>query len=316
MSRAQAPSSALEEAGFTLRTERLGPLPLINHFIERIGLHETLSRFVPSDQRCAITHASALGVLVRSIIVEREPIYRQQETVHGFADGMFGIDAREMALLSDDRLGRALDRLFDADRTALLTELVLAVGQRFGVRFDEFHNDSTTISFCGSYRAAGGRRIRGRSAAAVTYGMSKAHRPDLKQLLFILTMSADGNVPVAFRCTDGNASDSRTHIETWNTLRAVAGRSDFLYCADSKLCSRENMDHIDRAGGRFVTVMPRSRRTRSSANGFKPIRPIGRWSGSGPTRATATDRVTAGTSTARRCRPWRPGPSSGSGARC
>jgi hypothetical protein len=31
------------------------------------------------------------------------------------------------------------------------------------------------------------------------------------------------------------------------------------YIADSKLCSFENMDHIDRAGGRFVTVMPRSR---------------------------------------------------------
>ncbi len=68
-------------------------------------------------------------------------------------------------------------------------------------------------------------------------------------------MTADGNIPVAFRCTDGNASDSRTHIETWNTLRAVAGRSDFLYVADSKLCSRENTDYIDRAGGRFVTVM-------------------------------------------------------------
>ena len=113
MSRAQAPSSAPEEAGFTLHTERLGPLPLINHFIERIGLHETLSRFVPSDQRCAISHASALGVLLRSIIVEREPIYRQQETVHGFADGMFGISAQEMVHLCDDRLGRALDRLVD-----------------------------------------------------------------------------------------------------------------------------------------------------------------------------------------------------------
>jgi transposase len=260
MSRSQAPSSAPEEAGFTLFTERLGPLPLINHFIERIGLHETLSRFVPSDRRCAVTHASALGVLLRSIIVEREPIYRQQETVHGFADGMFGISAQEMQHLSDDRLGRALDRLFDADRTALLTELVLAVGQRFAVRFDEFHNDSTSISFCGSYRAAHGRRIRARTAAAITYGHSKAHRPDLKQLLFILTMSADGSIPVAFRCTDGNTSDSVTHIDTWNTLRAVAGRSDFLYVADSKLCSLENMDHIDRAGGRFVTVMPRSRR--------------------------------------------------------
>ncbi len=72
-------------------------------------------------------------------------------------------------------------------------------------------------------------------------------------------MAADGNIPVAFRCSDGNTSDLRTHIETWNTLRAVAGRADFLYVADSKLCSRENMDHIDRAGGRFVTVLPRSR---------------------------------------------------------
>jgi transposase len=245
---------------FDLHSERLGPLPLVNHFIERIGLEDLLRKHVPSDARCAVAHARALGVLLRSLIVEREPIYRQHETVHGFASGMFGIDAQEMERLSDDRLGRALDRLFDADRAALLTEVVVAVAQRFGLRFDELHNDSTSISFCGGFRAATGRAIRGRSAPAITYGHSKAHRPDLKQLLFILTMTADGHVPVAFRCTDGNVNDSRTHIETWNTLRAVAGRADFLYVADSKLCSRENMDHIERAGGRFVTVMPRNRR--------------------------------------------------------
>jgi transposase len=243
----------------SLHSERLGPLPLINHFMERIGVDDTLARHVPSDPRCALTHASALGVLLRSIIVEREAVYRQQETVYGFASGLFGVAAQDMEHLSDDRLGRALDHLYDADRTALLTELVLAVGQRFDVRFEEFHNDSTTISFCGTYRNATGRRIRARTAPVITYGHSKQHRPDLKQLLFILTMSADGNVPAAFRCADGNASDSRTHIETWNTLKAVAGRADFLYVADSKLCSRENMDYIDRAGGRFVTVMPRSR---------------------------------------------------------
>ena len=207
----------------------MGPLPLVNHFIERIGLEDLLRKHVPSDARCAVAHARALGVLLRSLIVEREPIYRQHETVHGFASGMFGIDAQEMERLSDDRLGRALDRLFDADRAALLTEVVVAVAERFGLRFDELHNDSTSISFCGSFRAATGRAIRGRSVPAITYGHSKAHRPDLKQLLFILTMTADGNVPVAFRCTDGNVNDSRTHIETWNTLRTVAGRADFLY---------------------------------------------------------------------------------------
>ena len=244
---------------FTLRTERLGPLPLVNHFIQRTGLQEALDRYLPSDARCVVPHARALGVLLRSIIVEREPIYRQQETVQSFASGMFGIAAEEMEHIGDDRLGRALDRLFDADRAALLTEVVVTVGQRFNLKFDEFHNDSTSVSFCGNYRAASGRTIRGRTAPAITYGFSKGHRPDLKQLLLILTMSADGNVPVAFRCTDGNASDSRTHIETWNALRTVAGRADFLYVADSKLCSRENMDYIDRAGGRFVTVLPRTR---------------------------------------------------------
>ncbi len=92
-------------ARFTLQSERLGPLPLINHFLQRIGLEQLLDRHVAtSDGRCAMRHASALGVLLRSIIVEREPIYRQQETVHGFAPGLFGLSGEEMARLSE-RIG-------------------------------------------------------------------------------------------------------------------------------------------------------------------------------------------------------------------
>ena len=247
-------------ADLGVHAERLGPLPLINHFIERMGLMELLERHVPThDARSTLSHAQALGVLLRSIVVEREPVYRQQETAAGFAAGLFGVDAAQAARLGDDRIGRALDRLFDADRAALLTEVVLAVAQRFSLGLAQLHNDSTSVSLCGQYAHARGRRVRGRSAPAITYGYSKDHRPDLKQLLFILTTDVDGGVPVQFRCADGNTTDVRTHIETWNSLRALAGRSDFLYVADSKLCSHDNMEHIARAGGRFVTVMPRSR---------------------------------------------------------
>ena len=56
-----------------------------------------------------------------------------------------------------------------------------------------------------------------------------------------------------------DTNDAKTHIETWEALRTVAGTAAFLYVADSKLCTRENMGHIDKAGGRFVTVLPRSR---------------------------------------------------------
>jgi len=231
----------------------------VNAFVARMGLEALLEKHVPTaDRRSAVSHAQALGVLLRSIVVEREPIYRQQESVCGFAPGAFGLGAQAMARLSDDRIGRALDRLFDTDRGALLTEVVVAVGQRFGVTFERIHNDSTSISLCGQYRAAQGRKLRGRRAPAIVFGFSKDKRPDLKQLLFILSVTAEG-VPASFRCADGNTSDSVTHIETWNTLRAVAGRADFLYVADSKLCSFDNMRHIHRAGGRFVTVMPRSR---------------------------------------------------------
>ncbi|MBA2636929.1 MAG: hypothetical protein H0U79_01700 [Solirubrobacterales bacterium] len=67
-------------------------------------------------------------------------------------------------------------------------------------------------------------------------------------------------MPLAHRVADGNTSDDTTHIDTWEGLRALAGRSDFLYVADSKLCTREQMTHIDRGGGRFVTVLPRTRK--------------------------------------------------------
>ncbi|MPZ63201.1 MAG: IS1634 family transposase [Propionibacteriales bacterium] len=94
---------------------------------------------------------------------------------------------------------------------------------------------------------------------AVTFGHSKDHRPDLKQLVWILIVSADGAVPIAYRLADGNTIDDSTHVPTWDQLVGMLGRADFLYVADSKLCSRPAMGHIAAAGGRFVTVLPRSR---------------------------------------------------------
>ena len=241
-----------------LLSERLGPLPLINHFIARLGLEALLDRHVPTrDRRTVVSHASALGVLLRSIIVEREPLYRQQEIVQGFAQGLFGIDAHLIEHLSDDRIGRALDQLFNADRAALLTDVILAAIGRFELQLDRLHNDSTSISLCGQYRRSV-RRNSVRTAPVITYGFSKDHRPDLKQLLFILTVEGETGVPVSFRCADGNTSDSVTHIDTWNALRRVAGRADFLYVADSKLASRDNLWTIHKAGGRFVTVLARA----------------------------------------------------------
>lgn len=243
-----------------LVSRRLGPLPLVNHFLSRLDLESLLGRFVPPETpRAALPPARGLLVLLRSILLEREPIYRQQEVARAYTPEAFELSEAEVSLLSDDRLGRALDRLFDANRAALLTEVALALHRRFDVAFDCFHNDSTTVKFTGQYEHAKGRSIRGKKAPWITYGYSKDHRSDLKQLLYVLTTTGDGHVPVHVRCLAGNTNDSTTHVDTWNALVCLAGQPGFLYVADSKLCGHETMDHINRHEGRFLTVLPRSR---------------------------------------------------------
>jgi transposase len=138
--------------------------------------------------------------------------------------------------------------------------VVRQVIREFAVSLDELHNDSTTVSFYGAYNEAGQEsEQRGFPTHAITWGHSKARRPDLKQLLYILTVTSDGNVPVYFSSASGNTVDDRTHIATWDLLYELIGQADFLYVADCKLASSENLGHIAARGGRFVTVMPRGR---------------------------------------------------------
>src|SRR5439155_365349 len=142
----------------------------------------------------------------------------------------------------------------------LALAVVVHAVREFGVDLDELHNDSTTVTFHGDYESADRERtLRGRLRLAVTYGHNKDHRPDLKQLLYILTVTRDGAVPVQFRVESGNATDDRSHRATWELLCQLTGRRDFLYVADCKLATGGNMAHIHQNGGRFLTVLPRTR---------------------------------------------------------
>jgi transposase len=245
---------------FGLVSHRLGALPILNHFLDRIGLDDLLERWLPAaDRRFKLLPATAIRLLVINLLVGRAPLYGLGEWAAPYAPGLLGLPGGDTAWLNDDRVGRALVSLFDADRASLLTELIVGVVAEFGVDTSEMHNDSTSVSVHGQYVDAGGTPVRGKPTAAVTFGHSKDHRPDLKQLVWILTVSADGSVPMAYRLADGNTSDDPTHIPTWNALVTVLGRRDFLYIADSKLCSGDAIRHIDGEGGRFVTVLPRTR---------------------------------------------------------
>ncbi len=248
-------------AEFELRSEALGALPIINHFLARIGLGGLLDRHLPADDaRLRLAPAVVIGLVVRNLIVSHRPLYALAEWAAGYDAGLLGLTGGDVAALNDDRVGRMLDRLFDADRASVITEVVLNAVREFAIDLTQLHNDSTTVTFSGGYHQATGTVRGGKATAVITYGHNKDHRPDLKQLLLVLTISADGAVPIALRVEDGNTADDVTHIPTWDELVALVGRTDFLYVADCKLANRAAMDHIADNGGRFVTILPRSRK--------------------------------------------------------
>src|SRR5680860_626726 len=99
-------------------------------------------------------------------------------------------------------------------QATMLTRVVLDAIETFDIDTGQLHNDSTTVTFAGTYANADGHDRGGKATVLLTHGHNKDHRPDLKQLVFILTVTADGAVPIAARTVDGNTTDDTCLLYT------------------------------------------------------------------------------------------------------
>jgi transposase len=245
-----------------LRVHSVEGLPILRRFFDRMDLERLLLTYVPGKKLGRdpkLPHGRALLAMVANVLLSREPLYAVPEWLKSHAGEFLGLRPEDGELFNDDRIGRALDRLYEMDPASLLTSLVTRVVKEFDLDLGQIHNDSTTVTFSGGYEGQADPAQKDKPPL-ITFGHNKDHRPDLKQLVYSLTISADGAVPVHYKLYDGNTTDDRTHIETWDTVCEIAGTPTFLYVADSKLCARRNLDHIHDRGGRFLTVLPRSRK--------------------------------------------------------
>jgi transposase len=258
---APRPGRIARAAGRTLNSYTIAALPILDRLFDRLRLAPILRDHLPREgRRSRIPTTTGLLLLLKNLLVAREPLYGLGEWAARHAPEHLGLAPAQLPSLNDDRVGRCLDRLFDADVPSFTLAVVVHAVREFRVELDELHNDSTTITLHGDYEAADRERtLRGRLRSAVTWGHNKDHRPDLKQSLYILTVARDGAVPVQFRVQSGNTTDDRSHRDTWDFLGKLTGRRDFLYVADCKLATTENMAYIHRHGGRFLSVLPRTR---------------------------------------------------------
>lgn len=234
--------------------------PVIRHFLDKLGLPTLLQQHLPQlrGRPRDVPSATVLCVLLSNLLLARKPLYGVADWAAAFVPEHLGLLPDQLPRLNDDRFGRALDHLFRADRASLLTAIVLNTVHLFHIALHEMHQDTTTLTFSGEYADQPPVEQADRPAR-ITRGHNKDHRPDLKQLLYNRTLTADGAVPIHCKIHDGNTADSKVHKRTWLEICAIVGSPDFLYVADSKLCDRPVMRLIAKRQGRFLTVMPRTR---------------------------------------------------------
>ena len=239
----------------------IGPLPIVRAFLDRLELDQLLEQYLPRrrlGREPKLAPGKALTAMIANIVIARRPLYGFREWARHFVPEHFGLEADDVDGLNDDRLGRALDRMFEADRASLMTAVITRAVKTFEIDVKQLHCDTTTVTFSGAYEKQRDALTKD-PPPVITFGHNKDHRPDLKQLVYALTVSADGAVPIHHKTYDGNTTDDQVHIETWSTLVEIVGHPRFLYVADSKLCTRENMTHIADRRGRFLTVLPATR---------------------------------------------------------
>ena len=227
-------------------------LPMVKHYMDELDLFGLFAKYAPGAPNSLSDHAESLCVLTANIICDNRPLYKVQDWLAKYSDDL-SIEPTGATLFNDDRLARALTALFDADRHSLMTEISSNAITAHQLMTDEIHNDSTTVTFIGKYDSPEPKAVK------LKQGHNKDFRPDCKQVVFGLNITSDGHVPLSYKLFDGNTPDDVTHIPNWNSLRSLLEKENFIYIADCKLCSQNNLDHIAQNGGLFITIVPKDR---------------------------------------------------------
>jgi transposase len=229
----------------------LGAHPIIKHFIETMRVREIIGTYMRSDRRMKLEDDKVLTVLIHNILTTPNPLYEMGDWLKPLDSEKLGLSPPEVKFIQDDRIGKGLSRFYQSRHQDVFFRLALRVIKVFELDSSRIHHDTTTVTFAGKYPGWSAQEL-------LTHGKNKDHRPDLKQLVLGLNVTADGAVPISHKIYAGNQSDDRLHAANHKALQKLLQRADFIYVADCKLATEENLRKISAWRGQFVSVMPRT----------------------------------------------------------
>lgn len=231
-----------------MRGQALDHLGLVATVINRLQLVEKIDARIPVSkakgakvtmgQRVAAMILNGLGFTDDRLylfpdFLKNKPVERLLAT---------GLKASDF---NDDITGRCLDEITDYGTTPFFTEIAFEIGLAENLLGSSAHFDTTSLTVYGEYESepieVEENSVKTDPPFTITHGHSKAHRPDLKQMVLNLATTGSG-FPIWMEAHSGNASDKKILEGGASRMRSFCERlksaPSFLYVGDSAFYER------------------------------------------------------------------------------
>lgn len=238
-----------------LKIKRLDHHGIVSGVIEDLKIVSLLDQYLPQDEKQEITPGEAVkGMIMNGLGFANRPLslspqfFTNLPLEHLFREGV------QASHFNRHKLGRTLDQCFDFGCESLFS---LVSGQaceleKVDCTFESL--DTTSHSLTGEY--AFDDEDSDENIIKITHGHSKAHRPDLKQVVQEIIVSQDGGIPLACKNWDGNSADTAIFKARSKALVDVFKKSTApkYLVADCKLYHKKNAEFLAQIG--FLTLIP------------------------------------------------------------
>lgn len=235
---------------FDNRIRFVAHLPVVRAALDQLGILEVIEECCPRHPLNRVSDAECVATLVLKVLSGGPALWRVDVWAEKLdLDVLIG-EGVEADAFNDTRLAQALDHL-DAAGT---DNVMLGVARQYldeSPREDCYsvRHDTTSVKLFGRYDDD--------FEPKPARGFSKDHRPDLKQLIYGLTLHGSTGVPLVVSVDDGNTADSTVARDHLGELaKLLPDEHEVTFVGDCKLVDQYTLGKLMRQGLHFISLVP------------------------------------------------------------
>lgn len=238
-------------------TQPVGPLVFLLPLLRRFRLRPLVDQLCPSQSQ--VSHGQVVEALIANRLTDPEPLYRVVEWARTYdSQHWLGVAPEQ---LNDDRLAETLDAIAPHIE-GVQAKVAAAIVRQCGVSLERIFYDLTSLLFYTQADTPERDHNGQPSLVRLVRGHSKDHRPELRQIVCGVSVTADGLLPLLGESHDGNAAETPTVLPHLKKLQqellALFGVEKLFVLGDSKLVSVETAQGMKQAGIDFLAPSTRS----------------------------------------------------------